>query len=110
MIAPPGQRPRGTAEAEVLFAEARRRRRRRRLAGGVACLLLAGLVAAGLVTAWPRRGAVRPARRPRGARRVSRCRRPGWPGLTTAVSCTWATSRPGPSMSWQLSMPRQPIP
>ena len=59
MIAPPGQRPGGTAEAEALFAEARRRRRRRRLAAGVACLLLAGVVAAGLVTAWPRRGAVR---------------------------------------------------
>ena len=60
MIAPPGQRPRGTGEAEVLFAEARRRRRRRRLAAGVTCLLLAGLVAAGLVTVWPRHGAVRP--------------------------------------------------
>ena len=58
MIAPPGQRPRGIAEAEVLFAEARRRRRRRRLAAGVTCLVLAGLVAAGL-TAWPRHGAVR---------------------------------------------------
>jgi hypothetical protein len=58
VIAPPGQRPRGIAEAEALFAEARRRRRRRRLAAGVTCLLLAGLVAAGL-TAWPRRGAVR---------------------------------------------------
>ena len=58
MIAPPGQRPRGIAEAEALFAEARRRRRHRRLAAGVTCLLLAGLVAAGL-TAWSRRGAVR---------------------------------------------------
>ncbi len=45
----------------MLFAEARRRRRRRRLAGGTACLLLAGLVAAGLVTAWPQHGAVIPA-------------------------------------------------
>ena len=60
MIAPPGQRPRGIAGAQVLFAEARRRRRRRRLSGGVTCLLLAGLVAAGLVTAWPRHGAVIP--------------------------------------------------
>lgn len=60
MIAPPGRRPRGLTEPEVLFAEARRRRRRRRLAGGTACLLLAGLVAAGLVTAWPRHGAVIP--------------------------------------------------
>lgn len=60
MIAPPGRRPRGITEAEVLFAEARRRRRRRRLAGGTACLLLAGLVAAGVVTAWPRHGAVIP--------------------------------------------------
>jgi hypothetical protein len=58
VIAPPGRRPRGTAEVEALFAEARRRRRRRRLAAGTACLLLAGLVAAGL-TVWPRRGAVR---------------------------------------------------
>ena len=49
MIAPPGRRPRGLTEAEALFAEARRRRRRRRLAGGTACLLLAGLVAAGLL-------------------------------------------------------------
>ncbi len=60
MIAPPGRRPRGITEAEVLFAEARRRRRRRRLAGGTAFLLLAGLVAAGVVAAWPRHGAVIP--------------------------------------------------
>jgi hypothetical protein len=60
VIAPPGRRPRGITEAEVLFAEARRRRRRRRLAAGVTCLLLAGLVAAGVVTSWPRHGAVIP--------------------------------------------------
>jgi hypothetical protein len=60
VIAPPGRRPRGLTEAEVLFAEARRRRRRRRLAGGTACLLLAGLVATGLVAAWPRHGALIP--------------------------------------------------
>ena len=60
MIAPPGRRSRGHTEAEMLFAEARRRRRRRRLAGGTACLLLAGLVATGLVAAWPRRGALIP--------------------------------------------------
>jgi hypothetical protein len=60
VIAPPGRRPRGITEAEALFAEARRRRRRRRLAGGTACLMLAGLVAAGLVTAWPQHGAVIP--------------------------------------------------
>jgi hypothetical protein len=60
VIAPPGRRPRGITEAEALFAEARRRRRRRRLAGGTACLVLAGLVAAGLVTAWPQHGAVIP--------------------------------------------------
>ena len=60
MIAPPGRRPRGITEAEVLFAEARRRRRRRRLAGGTAFLLLAGLVTAGVVAAWPRHGAVIP--------------------------------------------------
>jgi hypothetical protein len=60
VIAPPGRRPRGLTEAEVLFAEARRRRRRRRLLGGTACLLLAGLVATGLVAAWPRGGAVIP--------------------------------------------------
>jgi hypothetical protein len=59
VIAPPGQRPRGIPEAEVLFEAARRRRRRRRTAG-VTCLLLAGLVAAGLVTAGPRHGAVIP--------------------------------------------------
>ena len=59
MIAPPGQRPRGNAEAEALFAAARRRRRRRRLAAGAACLLLAGSAAAGLVTAWPWHDAVR---------------------------------------------------
>ena len=59
MIAPPGRRPRGMAEPEVLFAEARRRRRRR-LAGGTAFLLLAGLVATGLVAAWPRHGALIP--------------------------------------------------
>jgi hypothetical protein len=55
MIAPPGPRARG--EAEALFAEAHRRRRRRRLAGGVACLVLAGSAAAGLVAAWPRHDA-----------------------------------------------------
>ena len=60
MIAPPGRRSRGHTEAEMLFAEARRRRRRRRLAAGTACLLLAGLVATGLVAAWPRRGALIP--------------------------------------------------
>jgi hypothetical protein len=60
VIAPPGQQSRGITGAEALFAEARRRRRRRRLAAGVACLLLAGSAAAGLVTAWPRHGAVRP--------------------------------------------------
>lgn len=110
MIAPPGRRPRGTAEAEVLFAEARRRRRRRRLAGGTACLLLAGLVAAGVVTAWPRHGAVIPGV-PVASRAPGVTLPPaGWPGLTMAVSCTWATLRRGPSMSWQLLMPRQPIP
>ena len=57
MIAPPRPGARSAAEAEALFAEAHRRRRRRRLAGGVACLVLAGLIAAGLLTAWPRHGA-----------------------------------------------------
>ena len=58
VIAPPGPGARSAAEAEALFAEAhRRRRRRRRLAGGVACLLLAGSAAAGLITAWPGDGA-----------------------------------------------------
>jgi hypothetical protein len=39
----------------VLFAEAhaRRRRRRRRQAAAAGCLILAGLLAAGLVGAWP---------------------------------------------------------
>jgi hypothetical protein len=57
VIAPPRPGARSAAEAEALFAEAHRRRRRRRLAGGVACLVLAGLLAAGLLTAWPRHGA-----------------------------------------------------
>jgi hypothetical protein len=57
VIAPPRQGARGAAGAEALFAEAHRRRRRRRLTGGAACLALAGLVAAGLVTAWPRHDA-----------------------------------------------------
>ncbi len=57
MIAPPGHAARSAAEAEALFAEARRRRHRRRLAGAVACLVLAGSVAAGLATGWPRHGA-----------------------------------------------------
>jgi hypothetical protein len=55
VLAPPG--PSAPSEAEALFAEARRRRRRRRLAVGVACLLLAGSAAAGLMTAWPSHGA-----------------------------------------------------
>jgi hypothetical protein len=57
VIAPAGPGARSAAEAEALFAEAHRRRRRRRLAAGVACLLLAGSVTAGLMTAWPRDGA-----------------------------------------------------
>jgi hypothetical protein len=56
VIAPPGHAARSAAAAEALFAEARRLRRRRRLAGGVACLVLAGSLAAGLATAWPRHG------------------------------------------------------
>ena len=55
VLAPPG--PSAPSEAEALFAEARRRRRRRRVAGGMACLLLAGSAAVGLMTAWPRHGA-----------------------------------------------------
>jgi len=50
VIAPSGPGASSAAEAEALFAEAHRRRRRRRLAG-VACLLLAGSAAAGLITA-----------------------------------------------------------
>jgi hypothetical protein len=57
VIAPPGPGASSAAEAEALFAEAHRRRRRRRLAGGVACLLLAGSAAAGLITARPGDGA-----------------------------------------------------
>lgn len=64
MIAPPGQEACGAADAEALFAEAHRRRHRRWLAGGVVCLVLAGLVAAGLMTAWPRPGAGTHHRRP----------------------------------------------
>jgi hypothetical protein len=52
-----GSSPRVSTPAapEVLFAEAhaRRRRRRRRQAVVVACLLVAGLLAAGLTGAWP---------------------------------------------------------
>jgi hypothetical protein len=54
VIAPPRPGARSAAAAEALFAEAHRRRR---LAGGAACLVLAGLIAAGLMTAWPRHGA-----------------------------------------------------
>jgi hypothetical protein len=54
VIAPPRQGAGGAAAAEALFAEAHRRRRRRRGAGGAACLALAGLAAAGIVTTWPR--------------------------------------------------------
>jgi hypothetical protein len=57
VIAPPGQAAHPAADAEALFAEAHRRRRRRRLAGGVACLVLAGSVAAALITSWPRHDA-----------------------------------------------------
>ena len=57
MIAPPRPGTHSAAEAEALFAEAHRRRRRRRLAGGVACVLLAGSAAAGLMTAWRGDGA-----------------------------------------------------
>ena len=57
VIAPPGPGASSAAEAEALFAEAHRRRRCRRLAAGVACLLLAGSAAAGLITAWPGDGA-----------------------------------------------------
>ena len=57
VIVPSGPGAASAAEAEALFAEAHRRRRRLRLAGGVACLLLAGSAAAGLMTAWPGDGA-----------------------------------------------------
>jgi hypothetical protein len=60
VIVSPGPAAPSAAEAEALFAEAHRRRRRRRLAGGVACLLLAGSAAAGLITAWPGDGAGTP--------------------------------------------------
>src|SRR5258706_701561 len=57
VVAPPGQGAHRAADAEALFAEAHGRRRRRRLAGGVACLVLAGSVAAALITSWPRHDA-----------------------------------------------------
>jgi hypothetical protein len=56
VIAPPGPgTPAAPGAAEALFAEARRLRlrRRRRLAVRVACLVLAGSLAAGLAAGWP---------------------------------------------------------
>jgi hypothetical protein len=53
VTAPAGLAGLSAAEARALFAEARRRRRRRRLSVAAACLLLAGLAAAGLAVAGP---------------------------------------------------------
>ena len=60
VIAPPGPRAGRSAEAEALFAAARQRRRRR-VAWAAGCLVLAGSVAVGLVTGWPRPAALKPA-------------------------------------------------
>ena len=60
VIAPPGPRAGRATEAEALFAAARQRRRRR-LAWAACCVVLAGSVAVGLMTGWPRHDARKPA-------------------------------------------------
>lgn len=70
MIAPPSHKLLDTAQAQVLFAEARRRRWRRRLAAGVVSLGLAVAVSIGAWSHQPRRGPAHAAHPPAAAQRV----------------------------------------